>query len=58
MFRFTTLAMLLVLAFTTAVLTGCNSDSKGSQAKSPLAPPPAGSEGKAPTQEVPKPPGG
>jgi hypothetical protein len=36
MFRFTTLAMLLALAFTTAVLTGCDNKSTGSQSKSPM----------------------
>ena len=53
MFRFTTLAMLLALAFTTAVLTGCDSGGKGSSLKNPVAPPSSGSEKNVPPQKLP-----
>jgi len=55
MFRFTTLAMVLVLAFTTAVLTGCDSGGKGTSKKGESPPPPSGSENAAPAQTVPNP---
>ena len=56
MLRLTTLAALLALLVTTAVMTGCDSKSGASQQKSTLAPPPSeatktGNEGKF---EIPK----
>jgi len=54
MFRFTTMALVLALAFTTAVLTGCDSGSKGSSKKGDAPPPPAGSENKVDPQTLPK----
>lgn len=56
MFRFTTLAMLLALAFSTAVLTGCDSGSKGSSPNKAGVAPPSGSENKVEPQTLPKAP--
>jgi hypothetical protein len=57
MFRFTTLAVLMALANTSAALTGCDSkSSSGSQSKSPIARPADKSEDKqAEPQTLPKP---